>query len=155
MNWNMWWGRRAYKEIAARVWNCGLYTGGKATIGFGWQDRNVKKKLLLHSTALHPPYVIFLETHQTAFQILLQLFFVPFQYDGYKAWRMLKPLTWFKILTYFLVKRVRMLKNGILGPSQGKMEVLQVPRERKNSHFSCGANLVQEQSKSMIKATAV
>lgn len=48
-----------------------------------------------------------------------------------------------------------MLKNGILGPSQGKMEVLQVPRERKNSHFSCSANLVQEQSKNVIKATAV
>lgn len=37
-----------------------------------------------------------------------------------------------------------MLKIGILGPFQDKMEVLQVPGERKNSHFSCSANLLQD-----------
>lgn len=48
-----------------------------------------------------------------------------------------------------------MLKIGILGPFQSKVEVLHVPREGKNSYFSCSANLVEEQSKNMIKAMAV
>lgn len=56
---------------------------------------------------------------------------------------------------HFPVKRVRMLKIGILGPFQSKVEVLHVPREGKNSYFSCSANLVEEQSKNMIKAMAV
>lgn len=38
-------------------------------------------------------------------------------------------------------------KIGFLGPFQGKMQVLQVPLDRKNSHFSYGVNVVQEHSK--------
>lgn len=56
---------------------------------------------------------------------------------------------------HFPVKRVRILKNGILSPFQSKMEVLQDPREGENSYFSCSAHLVEKQSKNMLKAVAV
>lgn len=46
-------------------------------------------------------------------------------------------------------------KIGFLGPFQGKMQVLQVPLDRKNSHFSYGVNVVQEHSKKETKVTAV
>lgn len=51
--------------------------------------------------------------------------------------------------------RVRILKMGILGPLQSKMEVLQVPGEGENSHFFCRAHLVEEQAKNMLKTMDV
>lgn len=54
-----------------------------------------------------------------------------------------------------LVKRVRTWRIAFLGPFQGKMEVIQVSLERKNSHFPYGVNLVQEWSKNMTKVMAV
>lgn len=55
---------------------------------------------------------------------------------------------------HFPVKRVRILKIGVLSPFQSKMEVLQVTREGENSYFSCSAHLVEEQSKNTLKAVA-
>lgn len=155
MNWNTRWGRRAYKVISAWVWNRGLYTGGEATVGFGWQDRNVKKS---HAYTPVPRILrmsLFWKRIRQLFKSYYYNYFLyPFNMMDTRlggCWSLLDDVEYL----HFLVKRVRMLKIGILGAFQGKMEVLQVPRERKNSHFSCTANLVQEQSKNVIKVMSV
>lgn len=152
MNWNIRWGRRAYKVISAWVWNHGLYTGGKATVGSGWQDRNVKKATItLRCPASSLCHLSGNTSDRQLFKSYNNYFLYPFNMMDTRlggCWSLLDGVEYL----HFLVKRVRMLKISILGPFQGKMEVLQVPQERKNSHFSCSANLVQEQSKNVIMA---
>lgn len=156
MNWNTRWGRRACKVISAWVWAGALRTGGKTTDGFGLEDWNVKKKVSLHSRTLHPLYVAFLENYPPAFQILLQLLYVyPFKMMDTKLGGRWSLLRWCKILTLPCKASKNFKKIGFLGPFQGKMQVLQVPLGRKNSHLSYGVNLVQEHSKKATKVTAV
>lgn len=116
MNWNIRGGRRAYNVISAWVWDGALHTGGKATVGFGLLDWNVKKKQNEKSIpTLHPPYVAFLEMHPTAFQILLQLFYLyPFKMMDTKLGGCWSLLRWCKILT-LPCKLSKNSKNWFLG----------------------------------------
>lgn len=118
----MWWGGRAYKVTAAGDWNCGLFTGGEAMIGLGWRDRNVKKEL---------PCVIHMSPFQKCFSNpTTASFLYPFNMMDTRlgaCWSLLHDLEHL----HFPVMRVRILKMGILGPLQSKMEVLQVPGEGK------------------------
>lgn len=131
----------------------------KSQLGLDYKVEMLKK-VPLHSTALFPPICYLSRNVPNSFQILLQVIFLlllflnPFNMMDTKlggCWSLLRDVE----CLHCLVKRVRTWRIAFLGPFQGKMEVIQVSLERKNSHFPYGVNLVQEQSKNMTKVMAV